>query len=515
MKCPSCGHDNDPGNRFCEFCGARLDPSVVQEPTVAGPPPFAESDSSYDAPTMFVPSADQPDQAEQQMPPQSTAAPAQSHVTCHVCGTHNDPKELFCEQCGAALQSSTPAAEQTPEQATVAAPPPVSLHGADPRESDLADQNQQSLTTPAESLAKTPPEGIAMPDTMPAQQSDMQAPTAAADAVLQDLAAQSEPTESAPAASSDADRERLEHAMQEHRDNLAMFEQMATRYEGREVPAHIQSGLDQSRQALSEAEQQLAAYDEARSATALPDPAEVQRLETAMQEHRDNLAMFEQMAARYQDRDMPAHIQSGLDQSRQALTQAESDLALLRGSAPTLDSAPAQASSMPATQEDTSAESAPAAESAPVAESAPAATEAPPAVEAPVAESAPAAESAPVAESAPAATSASATGPRFVVEASGQAIMLPTDKAEIIIGREDPISGIYPDVDLTNHGGETGGVSRQHARLLHENGSWKVEDLNSTNYTRVNGTKVEPETPQALQDGDKVNVGRVSLIFHS
>jgi pSer/pThr/pTyr-binding forkhead associated (FHA) protein len=104
--------------------------------------------------------------------------------------------------------------------------------------------------------------------------------------------------------------------------------------------------------------------------------------------------------------------------------------------------------------------------------------------------------------------------PRLSVEASGATLDLPTDKPVMVVGREDPISGIYPEVDLTPHGGESGGVSRQHARLLHDGDSWKVEDLNSTNYTKVNGTKIAPNTPTALNDGDKVNFGRVALTFH-
>ena len=121
---------------------------------------------------------------------------------------------------------------------------------------------------------------------------------------------------------------------------------------------------------------------------------------------------------------------------------------------------------------------------------------------------------------APAATPAATpvapppAGPRLVVVDSGQVLLLPTDKNEITIGREDPVSNIYPEIDLTPHGGEQGGVSRQHARLINSGGQWMLCDLNSTNYTRLDGVRLEPNKPQPLHDGAKVQFGRVALTFH-
>jgi hypothetical protein len=106
-----------------------------------------------------------------------------------------------------------------------------------------------------------------------------------------------------------------------------------------------------------------------------------------------------------------------------------------------------------------------------------------------------------------------AAGPRLVVVASGAEIPLPPAE-EILIGREDPVSGIYPEVDLMPHGGEDGGVSRRHARLLVEGGNYFVEDLDSTNFTFVNKQKITPKTRQPLKDGDEIRCGRVALVFH-
>ena len=58
-----------------------------------------------------------------------------------------------------------------------------------------------------------------------------------------------------------------------------------------------------------------------------------------------------------------------------------------------------------------------------------------------------------------------ATAIKLVVEADNATFDL-SGKSEIAIGREDPVSNIYPDVDLTPHGGEEGGVSRLHAKIF-------------------------------------------------
>lgn len=103
-------------------------------------------------------------------------------------------------------------------------------------------------------------------------------------------------------------------------------------------------------------------------------------------------------------------------------------------------------------------------------------------------------------------------GPRLVVADTGAEIPLPAGD-EILIGREDPISGIFPDIDLTPHGGEEGGVSRKHVRVRAQDGRYTVEDLNSTNFTFVNHQRLSPGSPQPVKDGDELRLGRVRLVF--
>ena len=56
------------------------------------------------------------------------------------------------------------------------------------------------------------------------------------------------------------------------------------------------------------------------------------------------------------------------------------------------------------------------------------------------------------------------------------------------------------------------GVSRFHAKVSCENGAWTVEDLGSTNGTRVNNSILDSK--QALRDGDTVAFGRACYKFH-
>ncbi len=101
---------------------------------------------------------------------------------------------------------------------------------------------------------------------------------------------------------------------------------------------------------------------------------------------------------------------------------------------------------------------------------------------------------------------------RLIVEADNQEFDL-SGKDNITVGREDAVSNIYPDVDLTPHGGEEGGVSRLHARIFADNGQYMLEDENSTNYTFLNRQRLNAKTPTPLHDNDEVRFGRVLLRF--
>lgn len=106
-------------------------------------------------------------------------------------------------------------------------------------------------------------------------------------------------------------------------------------------------------------------------------------------------------------------------------------------------------------------------------------------------------------------------GPRLLVLPGENVLELPADQATFVIGRVDPASGSYPDVDLVPFGGEEGGVSRRHAQIIWRDDLFFIEDLNSVNYTFVNKNKIAVGIAHPLEDGDEIRLGRILLRFKS
>lgn len=88
-------------------------------------------------------------------------------------------------------------------------------------------------------------------------------------------------------------------------------------------------------------------------------------------------------------------------------------------------------------------------------------------------------------------------------------------KGRIVLGRGDPVANYYPDLDLSPYGGQEGGVSRRHAAIVQDeqNKALYLEDLGSTNGTRINGFSLEPRRRYRLRDGDTLEFGRVQMVL--
>jgi serine/threonine-protein kinase len=91
------------------------------------------------------------------------------------------------------------------------------------------------------------------------------------------------------------------------------------------------------------------------------------------------------------------------------------------------------------------------------------------------------------------------------------------DKDENLVGRRDPMSNIFPEVDLSKFDPQTK-ISRRHARIWRDAGNYLVEDLGSSNGTVVmpvvNGTvRLLPHQPHVLANGDKIRLGDTTLHF--
>jgi pSer/pThr/pTyr-binding forkhead associated (FHA) protein len=101
-------------------------------------------------------------------------------------------------------------------------------------------------------------------------------------------------------------------------------------------------------------------------------------------------------------------------------------------------------------------------------------------------------------------------GVSLLVQPAGATLALPSS-GEAVIGRSDPVSNVFPDIDLTSHGALDHGVGRRHARIFLQGGQVLVEDLDSTNGTFLNAARVPPRQPRPLRAGDELRLGSLTV----
>jgi len=182
------------------------------------------------------------------------------------------------------------------------------------------------------------------------------------------------------------------------------------------------------------------------------------------------------------------------------------------GAAPAAEAAPAAAP-----------EAAPAPAAAPAETAAPAASDGMPApsAEAPAAEmpksEAPTGEIKPEAapESAPAAAAVAAGAPfkakLSVVRGGRKGQEFPLEDGNNLIGRWDPETGSFPEVDLDADDPEAK-ISRKHALIRIDAGKITIEDIGSLNGTYVNRQpRLSPGSPAEIKSGDEVIIGKTFL----
>ena len=87
----------------------------------------------------------------------------------------------------------------------------------------------------------------------------------------------------------------------------------------------------------------------------------------------------------------------------------------------------------------------------------------------------------------------------------------PLDGGQNFIGRWDPETGSFPEVDLELDDPEAK-ISRKHALIIIEVGKITIEDIGSLNGTYVNrGNRLIPGTPLEIKAGDEVIIGKTFL----
>jgi hypothetical protein len=102
---------------------------------------------------------------------------------------------------------------------------------------------------------------------------------------------------------------------------------------------------------------------------------------------------------------------------------------------------------------------------------------------------------------------------RLVIKDTNVILTIPPGKKLIVMGREDPVSGIFPDIDLDPHSGHEAGVGRRHAQLILQEGQVYVEDLDSVNGTAVNKQRLTSRQPHPLNDGDELRLGKMVMTY--
>ena len=99
---------------------------------------------------------------------------------------------------------------------------------------------------------------------------------------------------------------------------------------------------------------------------------------------------------------------------------------------------------------------------------------------------------------------------KLTIPDSGRDAEIPLTK-EVNIGRLDPASASFPEVDLTSDGGLSKGVSRRHAKITRRGREVFIEDLGSINGTFLNRQKLTPYVPHVLNSGDELQLGKLIL----
>jgi hypothetical protein len=87
----------------------------------------------------------------------------------------------------------------------------------------------------------------------------------------------------------------------------------------------------------------------------------------------------------------------------------------------------------------------------------------------------------------------------------------PLEDGNNLVGRWDPETGAFPEVDLEADDPEAK-ISRKHALIRIDGERLTIEDIGSLNGTYVNrGTRLTVGTPQDIKNGDEIIIGKTFL----
>ena len=91
--------------------------------------------------------------------------------------------------------------------------------------------------------------------------------------------------------------------------------------------------------------------------------------------------------------------------------------------------------------------------------------------------------------------------------------VFPVYSNEALLGRFDSVTGMRPEVDLTNED-QSRNISRRHARLVIKDSKFYIaEEIGTMNGTFLNGTKLPNGVLTPIKDGDELLLCRLGLTF--
>jgi len=118
-------------------------------------------------------------------------------------------------------------------------------------------------------------------------------------------------------------------------------------------------------------------------------------------------------------------------------------------------------------------------------------------------------------EAPPQLVTAAGEPPHVLAEfvAEGSLKVFPIHREISLVGRKDPVTGIIPDVDLTEEDVKRS-VSRRHAKLICSNGQYYVaEEVGTLNGTFINGKRIPTGVLTPIKSGAQVGFGMLRFKF--
>jgi CRP-like cAMP-binding protein len=99
----------------------------------------------------------------------------------------------------------------------------------------------------------------------------------------------------------------------------------------------------------------------------------------------------------------------------------------------------------------------------------------------------------------------------FISIATGN--VFPVFKTDSLLGRYDSVTGMTPEIDLSNED-QSRNISRRHARLVIKDGHFYIaEEIGTMNGTFLNGQKLPNGVLTPIKDGDELVLCRLGVTF--